>query len=125
MATLRTNEKQILERLFQMGSGYVLNFSDRTIAEFFRDDIGVNLFDQKYEYSSNSKANRLRRFWQVSDDAVVGRSVDKLIECVETQIVLGKLKKEDFSPELINVSPKRSREIAGTRSCSAGSCRND
>jgi len=39
--------KQILEKLFQMGSGYVLNFSDRSIGEFFQDDIGVNIFDQK------------------------------------------------------------------------------
>lgn len=44
MATLNTNEKQILEKLFQMGDGYVLNLSDRTIGEFFQDDIGINIF---------------------------------------------------------------------------------
>ena len=88
MATLNTNEKQLLERLFQMGSGYVLNFSDRTIGEFFRDDIGVDIFDRKYNYASGSKANRLRGFWQAADDTLVGKSIDKLIEYIDNQILL-------------------------------------
>jgi len=108
MATLNTNEKQLLERLFQMGGGYVLNFSDRTIAEFFRDDIGVDIFDQKYNYASGSKGNRLRGLWQAADDTLVGKSIDKLIEYIDNQIVLGNLKKQEFSPELI----QRGRNIA-------------
>ncbi len=116
MVTLNTNEKQILEKLFQMRSGHVLNFSDRTIGEFFRDDIGVNLFDQKYDYASGSKANRLRRFWQVSDDATVGMSIDKLVEYVDTQVVLGKLKKEDFSPELITLARSLAARLQGRKS---------
>ena len=39
MANLTTLDKQILEKLFQMGGGYVLNFSDRTMGEFFREEI--------------------------------------------------------------------------------------
>jgi hypothetical protein len=108
MATLTTNDKQILEKLFQMGGGFVLNFSDRTIGEFFRDDIGVNIFDQKYNYASGSKANRLRGFWQVADDAIVGRSIDKFLEYIDNQIVLGNLGKADFSPELT----QRARNVA-------------
>jgi hypothetical protein len=108
MATLNTNEKQLLERLFQMGSGYVLNFSDRTIGEFFRDDIGVDIFDRKYNYASGSKANRLRGFWQAADDTLVGKSIDKLIEYIDNQILLGHLKKEEFPGELV----QRGRNIA-------------
>ena len=40
MANLTTLEKQVLEKLFQKNGGYVLNFSDRTMGEFFRDDVG-------------------------------------------------------------------------------------
>ena len=101
MATLNTNDKQLLEKLFQMGGGYVLNFSDRTIGEFFQDDIGVNIFDQKYNYASGSKAKRLRGYWQASEDMLVGKSVDKLIEYIDNQILLGNLKKEEFPPELV------------------------
>jgi hypothetical protein len=108
MGTLNTNEKQILEKLFQMGGGYVLNFSDRTIGEFFKDDVGVDIFDQKFNYASGSKANRIRGFWQTADDTLVGKSIEKLIEYVENQILLGNLKREDFPPELM----QRGRNIA-------------
>jgi hypothetical protein len=45
MSTLNTNEKQLLEKLFQVGGGYVLNFSDRTMWEYFRDDVGIDIYD--------------------------------------------------------------------------------
>jgi hypothetical protein len=86
----------------------VLNFSDRAIGEFFRDDIGVNIFDQKYNYASGSKANRLRGFWQAADDTLVAKSIDKLIEYIDNQILLGNLKKEEFPSELV----QRGRNIA-------------
>ena len=108
MAALTTNDKQLLEKLFQMGGGYVLNFSDHTIGEFFRNDIGIDMFDPKYNYASGSKANRVRGLWQVADDALVGKSVDKLIDYIDNQIVIGNLKKEDFPGELI----RRGRNIA-------------
>ena len=87
MATLSTNEKQILEKLFQMESGYVLNFSDRSFAEFFRDDVGANISAQQYSYISGSKANRLRRFWQVTDDQLVGKSIDKLLDYINGRLL--------------------------------------
>ena len=31
----------------------------------------------------------MRGFWQVADDALVGKSVEKLVEYIEDQIVLG------------------------------------
>lgn len=58
MANLTTAEKQILEKLFQMDGGYVLNFSDRTMGEFFRDDVGIDIYSSRYNYASGSKANR-------------------------------------------------------------------
>jgi hypothetical protein len=100
MSTLNTNEKQILEKLFQM-TGYVLNFSDRTMGEFFKDDVGINIYDEKYNYASGSKANRVRGFWQVASDPVVGKSIHKLIEYIQGQIFVGKLNKDDFPEELI------------------------
>lgn len=96
MATLSTNDKQALEALFQMGSGYVLNFSDRTMGEFFRDDVGIDIYDQQYNYASGSKANRLRGLWQVADSDLVGRSIRKLLEYIENQVLIGRLKAADF-----------------------------
>ena len=114
MATLSTTEKQILEKLFQMGSGYVLNFSDRTFGEFFRDDLQIDIFDPKYNYASGSKANRMRGFWQSSDDALIGKSIQQLLNYIDTHIVLGRLRREDFPAELIQRGHAISARLLGT-----------
>jgi hypothetical protein len=108
MAVLNTNDKQLLERLFLMGSGCVLNFSDRTMAEYFRDDLGIEIYAERYNYASGSKANRMRGFWQVASESEVGKSISGLISYIENQILLGNLKQEDHPRELI----ERGRQIA-------------
>lgn len=102
MANLSTSEKHLLEKLFQMSSGFVLNFTNLTIEEFFRDDIGVDIYDKKYNYRSGSKANRIRGFWLYANDKLVGKSILKLIEYIENQISLGFLNSNDFKKNLIN-----------------------
>lgn len=115
MVTLSTNERQILDKLFQMGGGYVLNFSDRTFGEFFRDDVGVDIYDPKYNYASGSKANRLRGFWQTADDTLVGRSIDKLIEYIDNQILLGRVEKKDFAAELVGRAKQIAARLQGVK----------
>lgn len=109
MAKLSTNDKQVLEKLFQMGGGYVLNFTNRTMSEFFANDVGINIYDDKYNYASGSKANYLRGFWQIADNNLVGKSVRKLIEYIENQILIGYLAEKDFPGPLM----ERGRKIAG------------
>lgn len=103
MATLTTIEKQVLEKFLQMSGGYVLNFSDRTMGEFFRDDVGINIYSSKYNYASGSKANRMRGLWLKGDDKLVGNSINKLLQYIESQILLGNLRQEDFSDVHVNV----------------------
>ena len=100
MANLSITEMQILEKLFQMGSGYVLNFSDRTMGDFF-SSFGINIYDEKYKYRSGSKANYLRGFWQQEEDVLVWESILNLVEYIENQILLDNLKESDFKKELI------------------------
>ena len=45
MANLTRFEKLNFEKLFGMGSGYVLDFSNRTFEEFIADSVGRNIFD--------------------------------------------------------------------------------
>lgn len=113
MADLKTNEKQILEKLFQMESGYVLNFTDRTMGEFFRDDVGLDIYSQKYNYASGSKANRLRGLWLRADDKIVGKSILKLIEYIECQITLDNLKKADFPAYRIDAAKAIAEKYIG------------
>ncbi|MFA7201459.1 MAG: hypothetical protein WC099_00415 [Candidatus Paceibacterota bacterium] len=115
MANLSTNEKQLLEKLFNMGSGYVLNFSDRTMSEFFRDDVGIDIYNPQYKYASGSKANYMRGFWQNASDVLVGKSIQKLIEYIENQILLGHLNEIDFSIKIMDRGKQISNKLQGTQ----------
>lgn len=64
MSDLTSLEKTILEKFLDMGSGYVLNFSNRSFQEFIFENTGFDIYNQKYDYESGSKANRLRAFWK-------------------------------------------------------------
>ncbi len=108
MAHLTSIEKGILEKLLQMGGGYVLDFSDRTMGEFFRDDLGIDIYDMKYAYGSGSKANRMRGFWLVSDNMTVARSIAKLTEYIESHLMMGSFRNEDYPKALI----ESARDIA-------------
>ncbi len=80
MSDLKSIEKMKIEKLFDMGSGYVLDFSNRTFQEFITDNTGIDIYDDKYDYASGSKANRLRAFWKKEPNYLVGRLLSDLLE---------------------------------------------
>lgn len=80
MSNLSYAERNKLEKLFEMGGGYVLDFSNRTFQEFVFDSVGRNIDDQKYARASGSKANRLRAFWEKEPNHVVGKLLKDLLE---------------------------------------------
>ena len=41
--TIRTMDMLVLDKVFDMGDGYVLNFSNRTFADFFREELQVDI----------------------------------------------------------------------------------
>jgi hypothetical protein len=80
MSDLTNLEKRQFERLFQLSDGYILNFSNRTFAEFVTDATGRDIYDERYNYASGSKANRLRGFWKEESNRVVGKLMTELID---------------------------------------------
>lgn len=70
----------LIEDLFEMGGGYVLDFSDRTFAEFFAQELNIDIADQAYYRNGTSKAKRLRCFLQTVDKPTVVRSLKALWE---------------------------------------------
>ena len=80
MAELTAQEKRAFERVFGMGSGYVLNFSNRTFEEFILDATGREIYNAKYDYGSGSKANRLRGFWNEESNPVVARLLGAMLD---------------------------------------------
>ncbi len=73
-------ERGCLEELFGMGSGYVMDFSNRTFGEFFRENAKVDIYAEKYAFNGDSKAKRLRAFIEVETDALVGKMLAELLE---------------------------------------------
>ncbi len=46
MSNIRSIEMLLLDDLFETGGGYVLNFSDLTFAQFFADELNVDIDDR-------------------------------------------------------------------------------
>lgn len=97
MSSMTSLEKRRFEDLFGMASGYVLDFSDRTFAQFFRENVGVNIYDDRYKYNGGSKAKRLRAFWEMDDDGEVGKALEALLELWRYQNELGKNSRADLT----------------------------
>jgi hypothetical protein len=89
MADLSSIERRKLERLFRMGSGYVLDFSDRTFSEFFEEHTRRDIDATVYRERGTSKANRLRGFWEVEGNHLVGKVIQVLILYGQTENCLG------------------------------------
>lgn len=73
-------EKQKLERELGMSGGYVLEFSNRTFEEFFREAIGIEIYEPRFDLGSGSKANRMRAFWQTASDEQLCSLLHGLLE---------------------------------------------
>jgi hypothetical protein len=80
MGRLTHIEKQKLERELGMGNGYVLAFSNRTFEEFFREVVGVQIYDARFDLYSGSKANRMRAFWRVATEEQLKLLFNGLLE---------------------------------------------
>ena len=79
-AALRAMDIRLIDDLFEMGSGYVLDFSDRTFSEFFDQELGIDIDDPTYRVEGTSKAKRLRYLLKMSDPATRVRVLKALWE---------------------------------------------
>ena len=89
MADLSSIERRKLERLFHMSGGYVLDFTDPTFSEFFEEHTRRDIDAAAYRERGTSKANRLRRFWAVESNHLVGKVIQALILYGQAENCLG------------------------------------
>ena len=54
-------DMQVVERVLNMKTGYVLDFSDRSFDDFIAHEVGVDATAPRYSVDGGSKARRLRR----------------------------------------------------------------
>ncbi len=75
MATIRSLDMRLIDDLFEMGGGYVLDFNDRTFGEFFNNDLRININDPKFSENGTSKAKRLRFLLQTVQEPTAVRAL--------------------------------------------------
>ena len=104
MSSLKPIEKRGFEELFGMASGYVLDFTNQTYAQFFRDTAKIDIYHAKYSVNGDSKARRLRAFWEIEADPAVGKVLGELLDLWEY---------ENRADAATNVTFKKCREVVG------------
>lgn len=72
MANLNFAQKQLIESVFNMGSGYFLGLNNREFEEFMNDVVNYSISEK---YPGLSKAKRFRAFYSEEDDRFVGKAI--------------------------------------------------
>ncbi|MFQ5480946.1 MAG: hypothetical protein ACE5DW_06680 [Thermodesulfobacteriota bacterium] len=80
MSSLKAVEKRLLEDLFGMAGGYVLDFTNNTFAELLRETVAKDIYSKKYAFNGDSKAKRLRAFMEVESDLAVGKVLAEILD---------------------------------------------
>lgn len=112
MTKLDFIKKQKIEKLLEMDSGYVSNFSNRTFQNFIAESIKVDIYDSKYSKFGDSKANRLRCFLNLESDYKIKKLLNDLIDY---QYAIEERKVENQFIEAINEKLfKECRDIVST-----------
>jgi len=88
VADLTEADRYLLEIILDMGEGYVLDFKDRSFGDFFGRH-GVQIHSAKYQIHGQSKAKKMRAFWDLESNALVGRVLSEMIDKCEAQCLNG------------------------------------
>ena len=86
-AMIKAIDFQIIDRVFDMEGGYVLDFSNKTFAEFFLEELGVDIYDPRWAVEGESKAKRLRYYLRRADRQTALDTLNALWEYRETSSV--------------------------------------
>jgi hypothetical protein len=73
-------KKYFFEKLFDMGSGYVLDFSNITFESFIEESINVNIYTPRYAKYGDSKGKRLRGLFDIEDNYKVGKLLNEMLD---------------------------------------------
>ena len=81
---LRPVELKLIDELFGMSSGYVLDFTNSTFADFFRREVGIDIYDNAYGIYGSSKGKHLRAFLTIGQPRAIAKALTALWEYRET-----------------------------------------
>src|SRR5690606_487100 len=82
-------EKSVIESFLGMKTGYVMDFTNYSFREFISSTVDLDIDDDRYQYGSNSKANRLRMLFSVESDHIVGKLLNGFCEYWLDKVQIG------------------------------------
>ena len=85
MSKIRSIDMIFLDALFEMGGGYVLDFSNSSFSRFFADELDIDIDDPAYAENGTSKGKRLRCFLQKVDVPTMVKTLRALWEYREAK----------------------------------------
>jgi hypothetical protein len=74
-----------LEKLLKMEDGYVLDFKNSSFKKFILASTQIDIYDDKYNYNTGSKANRLRTFFKYESNNLVAKLLKDLLDYYQYQ----------------------------------------
>lgn len=78
MPKIKPLDMKLIDLLFEMEGGYVLDFSDRTMSQFFLGELEIDIDDPLFTADGTSKARRLRSFLTIADTPTCVRALKAL-----------------------------------------------
>jgi len=78
VANFKSTEMRFLDSIFDMGGGYVLDFSNRTMDEFFMEELEIDISHEIFSRDGTSKARRVKCLLQNADHPTVVRVLQAL-----------------------------------------------
>lgn len=85
MAHLSTADLNLIDSLFGMYGGHVLEFSIPRFRSFFERDVGVDIWDDVYLKYGTSKGKRLWGFMELGQKAAIAKALHALWEVRESE----------------------------------------
>jgi hypothetical protein len=84
MSTLTVTDRAYLEKFLDMSGGYPHRypgekFSDNSFGALFQRH-SIDIHGTKYQTHGTSKANKLRAFWDIENDSVVGKVMAGMVD---------------------------------------------
>ncbi|RUX45309.1 hypothetical protein EOA22_34970, partial [Mesorhizobium sp. M7A.F.Ca.US.014.04.1.1] len=80
MAQLTTTDMALIDNIFGMYGGYVLDFSNDRFAAFFNRDLKIDIYHDRYAIHGTSKGKHFRAFLEIAPSTEVVRTLTALWE---------------------------------------------
>jgi len=108
MADIKFIEKASLENIFQMESGYVLDFSNSSFQQFCLEELGYDVYKK---YPNLSKAKILREIFLHESNTYVGKLINDLLRYKKERLSITNQEQKDF-----DISVEIAKRLLGKQS---------